>query len=246
MGKLSLCAHPALPLETSRSNAAITAAGIARSVLSSEMQGSLGYPWRRGSCLLYRLSAVAAVRSGSSNTRHAMTEQIDTATSPKFRIFRGSDGRPCDLMTYGDGPPASGSSELGIKAPASDAPALDEGHDLRVLFDTPGMSLVRAWFKSEFPLPRHTHDVDCVYYITGGSLRMAEKVLRAGDGFFVGANVPYTYTPGPEGVEILEFRSSNAFNIKVMGDMAKVGEKSLVKIASQQDAWSTELAPPSS
>jgi mannose-6-phosphate isomerase-like protein (cupin superfamily) len=165
-------------------------------------------------------------------------------TAPRFQLFRRSEARPCDLMTY-DAGTSDGGASGSLEDPESDAHALDQGHDLKVLFDTPGMSLVRAWFKSEFPLPRHTHDVDCVYFIVGGSLRMGEDVLRAGDGFFVGANVPYTYTPGPDGLEILEFRASNSFDIRVMGDAAKLGEKSLAKIVSRQEAWSTELAPPS-
>lgn len=173
-----------------------------------------------------------------------MTQPTETAP-PKFQIFRRSQGRACDLMTYADGQPTDGAGESPSQALESQTPGMDQGHDLKVLFDAPGMSLLRAWFKSEFPLPRHTHDVDCVYYIVGGSLRMGEDVLRAGDGFFVGANVPYTYTPGPDGVEILEFRPSNAFNIKVLGDAAKVTEKSMAKVASRQRAWSTEHAPPS-
>ena len=30
-----------------------------------------------------------------------------------------------------------------------------------------------------------------------------------GDGFFVGRDVPYNYRPGPDGVEVLEFRTAD-------------------------------------
>lgn len=175
-----------------------------------------------------------------------MTKQPETRGTAGFRIFRRSGARTCDLMTSGD-------DILQTDLEDGDAPtlnagddiALDQGHDLKVLFDVPGLSLVRAWFKSEFPLPRHTHNVDCVYYIVGGSLRMGDEELRAGDGFFVGAGVPYTYTPGPEGLEILEFRPSNAFDIKIKGDPIKLRQKSFDKMTRRQDAWSKEVQPPS-
>jgi mannose-6-phosphate isomerase-like protein (cupin superfamily) len=160
----------------------------------------------------------------------------------RFRIFRRSEGRLCDLMTY-EGAEVTTAQAVEQPGDQADGGSLDQGVDLKVLFDKPGLSLVHAWFKSEYPLPRHTHNVDCIYYIVAGSLRMGEEVLRAGDGFFVGADVPYTYTPGPDGLEILEFRASNAFDIKVMGDQAKLRAKSQDKIMSRQEAWSAERPP---
>ena len=62
------------------------------------------------------------------------------------------------------------------------------------------------WFKANYPLPRHSHDVDCMYYVISGSAVMGAQVLGPGDGFFVPSDAPYQYTAGPDGVEVLEIR----------------------------------------
>ena len=59
-----------------------------------------------------------------------------------------------------------------------------------VLFKEPrpdGMSIMYAWFKSNYVLPRHNHDADCAYYILAGSLKMGSQTLGKGDGMFVPA-----------------------------------------------------------
>src|SRR5579875_2074366 len=78
-----------------------------------------------------------------------------------------------------------------------------------------GMNLVRLWYGPEYALPRHSHDVDCLYYVIAGEAHLGSQVLGAGDGFFVPAGAPYAYRAGPEGVEVLEFRASRPFGIKV-------------------------------
>ena len=72
-----------------------------------------------------------------------------------------------------------------------------------------GMSLVHAWFGPHFPLFRHSHPKfgDCLYYVLSGQVVMGNRVLKAGDGFFVPNGMPYKYKAGPEGVEVLEFRA---------------------------------------
>jgi mannose-6-phosphate isomerase-like protein (cupin superfamily) len=120
---------------------------------------------------------------------------------------------------------------------------LDVGSELKLLFEMPGFSLVHAWFKSGFPLPRHTHNCDCLYYIVSGSLHLGTEDLGPGDGFFVGKDVPYSYGPGPNGVEVLEFRATNKFDIKVLADNSLFWD-SAVKLAQQQrPAWITEKPP---
>lgn len=170
-----------------------------------------------------------------------MTQPSDERSEAvRFKIFRGADSRDCDLMTY-----------VGMEASAAPrteeqpVPAMDSGNELKVLFDMPGLSLVKGWLKSEFPLPRHTHDADCLYYIIGGSIRMGDQELGRGDGFFVGADVPYTYTVGPAGVEVLEFRTSNDFDMRVPGDIATLARKSYDRAKARQDAWKTEPRPSS-
>lgn len=87
-----------------------------------------------------------------------------------------------------------------------------------------GMSLVHAWFGPGFPLFRHSHPKygDCLYYVVAGEAHLGNRVLKAGDGFFVPNGAPYRYTAGPDGVEVLEFRSGG-------GDPDQAGMKLLEK-----------------
>lgn len=117
------------------------------------------------------------------------------------------------------------------------------GANVRLLFESPMMTLTHAWFKSGFPLPRHSHNVDCLYYIVAGSLRLGTETLAKGDGFFVGADVPYSYTPGPEGVEVLEFRATNSFDIRLLANNPAFWAKAVDHVGAKQDAWATEPPP---
>jgi hypothetical protein len=91
----------------------------------------------------------------------------------------------------------------------------------RVLFGDPesrddgGWSLVRTWFAPNYVLPRHSHSVDCLYYVVAGEVHLGRQVLSVGDGFHVGADAPYGYTVGPEGAQVLEFRAVSAFDSRV-------------------------------
>lgn len=120
-----------------------------------------------------------------------------------------------------------------------------EGSQVRLLFSRPGMSLTYVWFKSGFPLPRHSHSADCLYFIVAGTLRIGTEELGPGDGFFVGTNVPYTYTPGPEGVEVLEFRTSNDFDIKMFANQPAYWAKTLAGLMESRKNWPGEATPPS-
>ena len=72
-----------------------------------------------------------------------------------------------------------------------------------------GMSLAHAWFGPNLPLYSHSHPRhgDCLYYVLAGQIVLGSRVLNAGDGFFVPNARPYKYCAGPEGVEVLEFRT---------------------------------------
>ena len=72
-----------------------------------------------------------------------------------------------------------------------------------------GMTLVHVWFGPNFPLYRHSHPGlgDCLYYVVAGEVILGRRRLGAGSGFFVPNGMPYTYTAGPAGVEVLEFRA---------------------------------------
>ncbi len=78
-----------------------------------------------------------------------------------------------------------------------------------------GFSLVSIDFAPGYLLPRHSHSSDCLYYIVAGSIRMGRRELGPGDGFFLPADQPYAYQAGPDGVKLLEFRNSTAFDMQV-------------------------------
>lgn len=163
------------------------------------------------------------------------------AERPRFAIFRASDASHFEesgmMATV---PPRE--AEMAGSVAAVEAGVLD-GTTVHLLFEMPGMSLAHAWFKSGFPLPRHSHNVDCLYFILGGSLRLGSEELGAGDGFFVGADVPYAYVPGPEGVEVLEFRVSNSFDIRLFANNPAFWAKAVESVKAKQGAWPNETPP---
>jgi hypothetical protein len=118
-----------------------------------------------------------------------------------------------------------------------------EGSTVKLLFSRPGLSLTYVWFKSGYPLPRHSHDADCAYFIIAGSLKIGVEELGPGDGFFVGKDVPYTYTPGPEGVEVLEVRTANLFDIKLLANNPAWWDKALATMAGVRGTWAEETPP---
>ena len=90
--------------------------------------------------------------------------------------------------------------------------ALGPGVSTTMLFSQPGpngMSLAHVWFGADFPLFRHSHPRfgDCLYYVIAGEIIVGRRRLGPGSGFFVPNGMPYKYTAGPAGVELLEFRA---------------------------------------
>jgi hypothetical protein len=140
-----------------------------------------------------------------------MTDAKDTA---KIQIFRARNARPLEETGIMSLPEFTAEQLEGLAGMYQ--PDLARGEEVKVLVNIPGFSLSHAWFKKDFPLPRHSHDADCLYYIVAGSLKLGKEELGPRDSFFLPANMPYTYTPGPEGVELLEFRHANAFDFKLL------------------------------
>lgn len=118
-----------------------------------------------------------------------------------------------------------------------------EGNEVRLLFSMPGMSLTYGWFKSGFPLPLHTHNADCLYYIIAGTLKLGSEILGPGDGFFVGCDVPYTYKPGPEGVEVLEFRTADQFDICFKGKTEAFWDRIIEGLRTERPGWKDQARP---
>jgi quercetin dioxygenase-like cupin family protein len=94
------------------------------------------------------------------------------------------------------------------------------GIDSKVLVrDAAGFSLLYLGIKPGFPVPRHSHDSDCLYYVISGRAVLGNRELRGGDSFFVPAHAPYQYSAGPEGAEVLEIRYGvEHFDLAAYGD----------------------------
>jgi len=162
---------------------------------------------------------------------------------PDIAIYRARDGRAYNEVSNMYPEPISPTAAEGW-AKLSGA-GYNEGNEVKLLFSAPGFSLTYAWFKSGTPLPRHSHNADCLYYIIAGSLTIGTEELGAGDGFFVGSDVPYAYVPGEEGIEILEFRSSDSFSIKFLADNPAFWNRAVEEVNSRRGAWASESRPTS-
>lgn len=123
------------------------------------------------------------------------------------------------------------------------AAGYSDGEDVRVLVDLPGFSLTQVWFKKGFPLPLHSHDVDCLYHIIAGGLRLGTEELGPRDSFFVPADVPYTYRTGPEGVELLEIRQQGLFTFVNHAKGAAFWAKGASLCAANRDDWRVAARP---
>ncbi|MDB5725243.1 MAG: hypothetical protein JWQ16_1997 [Novosphingobium sp.] len=159
-----------------------------------------------------------------------------------FTIFRARDALDYREAGCMESQPVS-AEEQAFGTQLVEAGVLD-GSTVKLLFSRPGLSLSYAWFKSGFPLPRHSHNAECAYFIIAGSLRIGTEELGPGDGFFVGKGVPYTYTPGPDGVEVLEIRTANQFDIKLLaGTNPAYWEKALSGLLAAKETWPDQMPP---
>jgi hypothetical protein len=138
-----------------------------------------------------------------------------------------------------------------MSMPTMDPPAGEElmewatasGQVVKVLFgdpETEGMSLVWSWFAPNFPLPRHSHSADCLYYVAKGELHMGRQVVSEGEGFFVPDGASYAYTAGPDGVEVLEFRAVSSFDMRITESLPRWAK--MVEISREhRTQWTEEL-----
>lgn len=176
---------------------------------------------------------------------------IRDAIGLPFTIFRASDA--VELQESGAMHEDTPTDAETVRAeamqgaiPQSVHEGVRSGSRARLMFSRPGMSLAYVWFKSGFPLPRHSHDADCLYFIVAGSLRFGDEELGPGDGFFVGKDVPYAYVPGDEGVEVLEFRNAAEFDIKLLANSPAWWKKALARLVERKPVWDAEEASPPS
>ncbi len=168
-------------------------------------------------------------------------------TRPRMAVFYGRDAEELGPeMMPREGVDEGVLSALGRLQEAGYVEGMGERN--LVLFREPGeegMSLVHVWFKSGYVLPFHSHDVDCLYYVIGGELRMGSHLLRKGDGFFIPAGHGYGYEAGPEGVEVLEFRNATRFNLRLGGNDETRWKRIVETCRERAQAWSGEVVPPS-
>jgi hypothetical protein len=59
----------------------------------------------------------------------------------------------------------------------------------------------------------------------------------------VPANAAYTYTPGPDGVEVLEFRHTATVDFRILARGAAYWSKSLQRVAERRADWSKARRP---
>ena len=72
---------------------------------------------------------------------------------------------------------------------------------------------------------------------------MGKEVLGAGDGFFLPAGAGYSYSAGPDGVEVVEFRDSSHFDIAIADASAASWER-LAKICeNNRELWKSQRPP---
>lgn len=124
-----------------------------------------------------------------------------------------------------------------------DLTPLAAGSLVKALFsdDRPGgFSLVYARFGPGYRLPRHSHSADCLYYVVRGEAIMGSRRIGAGDGFFVGADQPYAYQAGPDGVEVLEFRAVTSFDMKVLDQTVERWQPIVAAAQANQERWLAE------
>ena len=168
---------------------------------------------------------------------------VENATKPQFTIYRARDAKDVDgeLMPY------EGLNDVDTAGIAAAGEAgVGEGAVVKLLFSDPlsGMSLTYAWLKANYQLPRHSHNVDCAYYIVSGEAHLGTEVLKAGDGFFVPKDGLYVYQAGPEGVEVVEFRTASEFHIKFSGNSARFWSRMAAISSANLDQWRDGPTPP--
>lgn len=171
-----------------------------------------------------------------------MTDTIEAAKPARKRmaIFRGADAPALHIEEY-----------LGVDATvmermAFQSTAMQQGvvpEVTNVVFRGGGVSLTHAWFKSDYTVPRHSHDADCLYYVLSGEILFGTQVLKAGDGMFVPAGDGYTLQAGKKGAVFLEFRTAETFNMEFKNNDDAHYRKMEEVFRNNAERWATEEQP---
>jgi mannose-6-phosphate isomerase-like protein (cupin superfamily) len=164
------------------------------------------------------------------------------AETGKIQIFRAADAPELSKTAAMTVKPMTPEQRAGLSKVVE--AGYGEGGETRMLVNLPGFSLTHAWFKKDYPLLLHSHDSDCLYYVVSGSLQMGTEDLGAGDSFFVPGGAAYTYRPGPEGVEVLEFRHATSFDFVNLAKNPAFYDKAAATVAANHADWLTAKRPP--
>jgi quercetin dioxygenase-like cupin family protein len=125
----------------------------------------------------------------------------------------------------------------------------DQGSVTRVLFRQRGdtaISVLHVWQKPGKVTPRHSHDSDCLYYVIAGQLRLGNRALGPGDGFFVPADHPYSVTAGDDGAELLEIRpNATSFDMQVRDQSPEKWAQFKASVRAKKPRWDADDGPPS-
>jgi hypothetical protein len=172
------------------------------------------------------------------NLENVMSEK--QSDKPGFKVFRFSEAPTLDEANCQTIRPFT---DAQLEAAKTIKPLLMKGEELHVLFSVPGFSLAYAWFKQDYPLPLHSHSSDCLYYVVSGSLKLGTQQLGPRDGFFVPGDTPYTFTAGPEGVEIVEFRHDQLFDFRLLSKGEAYFTRTTETLEALQDVWKDAKKP---
>ena len=162
--------------------------------------------------------------------------------APTMQIYRAVDG-VIDAPEMGDPNILPMSQETIAGFTRLVEAGVTDGSVVKTLIDIPGFALTYVWFKPHYPLPRHSHKQDCLYYIVAGKIKLGTEWLGAGDGFFLPDGTPFTYVVGDEGVELLEFRTSSDSNFKAFNHTANWWNKAEKEIRDNRAAWQATVPP---
>jgi quercetin dioxygenase-like cupin family protein len=168
------------------------------------------------------------------------------ADPSRFVIFRYDEAPEC-AETDVTRPPTGSDHTMERYRELWEAGSAD-GIMAKVLYRQSGerpMSVVHSYVKPGRIVPRHSHDTDCLYCVSSGSITLGRQVLRPGDGLFVPANHSYAYRAGDDGAEVLEFRMARSFGQVVRDETDGTWDQYVAIAAERRDEWREDRVLPS-
>jgi|HubBroStandDraft_5_1064220.scaffolds.fasta_scaffold102934_2 hypothetical protein len=117
-----------------------------------------------------------------------------------FSVERGSEDEaiaPNDPDPTGRSRPVGGGNYFAGRA------------ERRIMVSNPdhdGLSLTVFKFAPGTVLPRHRHNVEYIEFVLEGEVHHGNRVIGAGEGVYRSGDTPYTFTVGPQGATIADFR----------------------------------------